>query len=987
MVAIVLFSIFLNLVTCLSLSIFLIFTKNKYKSFTLFNMNLVMWSLFYALSITAETPEKSLLYNRLCSFFIVFIPYLAFNFCTELANYKVKKSLKNFNLICAILLGALMFTPLLIKSVKPYLSFKFIPDITLAYYLLPLYYTINVVCGHIILYKAIKTDIKNRFIFIGFVIGFSGGTTNLFPYMGIPVYPLGNFLISVYCPLIAYAIIKHRLFDISVVISEGITRLLTLITIGASYFILTFIYHKLIPDSNSVTDNIFYISFLLAAFESYNFLMKKFHSTVHDHIITANSYRYESLLKKLNQELINAAEIDNLWLELNKIFDQEVKMKIKTFAIIKEINSPITNKEKNNLEFFGENILDILTEDFYNHFQNLQLSITDKESPSWLQPVFDHYNKPSSFIPFIAEHKVIGFMLIEKNAGTNYFSYNDLVLFDNLTFQIGIIIDRIKVYQEISLQKQKFLEEKAKSLKSLAGTIAHEMRNPLNSIINALDYIRISLPNRPNPDSTANIEYKIDKDNLTEIYNTIDQSGTIITRGNKIIDSILANMRGEGIEINKFTRISAVKEIKNAINDFGYKNIEDKKLIETNLSQDFEFFGDRDLFIYIIFNLIKNSLYYKDKEGFKIKIRTEQGFSQNTVIIKDYGPGIPEEKLPTLFKSFMTSGKEGGTGLGLSFCKRTMTSFEGNIECNSKLGEWTEFKLTFPLYSSSEIREIQHKVLKQKRILIVDDDEISYLTIKQFISDSVQVVDLAIDGKEALEMIAANQYDLILMDIEMPIMNGYEATKIIRTGNSTNITKSIVVNYNKVPIIAITSLDANISKERALFFGMNDFIHKPFTRDIINNIIDKWFFEEKLEENPRSLNNLSRYALGKTILITDDEETNLKFTGRFLENFGFKVQRAANGEQAINILDQENCDLILMDTQMPIMNGFEAAKSIRKGEVFKNFKNFKRIPILALTGDNSEEALVKALEHGMNDLISKPISPSALVDVVKNYLI
>ncbi len=531
--------------------------------------------------------------------------------------------------------------------------------------------------------------------------------------------------------------------------------------------------------------------------------------------------------------------------------------------------------------------------------------------------------------------------------------------------------------------------EKSEILKSLAGSIAHEMRNPLNSIINAVDYIRISLPNRPVTDliSGPNIEYKIDKANLIEIYNAIDQSGVIIKRGNKIIDSILANMRGEGIEMSKFTRITASQEIKNAINDYGYKNMSDKRLIDVNLNDDFEFFGDRDLFVYILFNLIKNSLYYKDKEGFKIEITTKKEASRNIIKVKDYGPGISTEKIGQIFQSFFSSDKEGGTGLGLSFCKRTMASFRGDIKCSSEFGKWTEFELSFPLYKSAEIKEIQSKILKQKKILIIDDNDICSMTIKHILSDSVKLVDIAINGERGLEKISKERYDLIFMDVEMPVLNGYETTKIIRSGNYKNIDKSIVINYDKVPIIATTSLSEGISKERAMFFGMNDFIHKPVNREVISKTIDKWFFTEKLGDNPKSLANLSKYALGKTMLLVDDEETNLKFSSRFLENFGFKVHTAKNGQEAIELLEKETCDMVLMDAKMPVIDGFEATRIIRDGTRFKNFKNFKKIPIIALTGDTDKETFKRANDCGMNTLIGKPILPAALVNIVKNYLI
>jgi two-component system CAI-1 autoinducer sensor kinase/phosphatase CqsS len=526
-------------------------------------------------------------------------------------------------------------------------------------------------------------------------------------------------------------------------------------------------------------------------------------------------------------------------------------------------------------------------------------------------------------------------------------------------------------------------EEKAKALKSLAASIAHEMRNPFNSIINSIGYIKILLPKKPiatyNNKSTL---HQITTKNLIEIYNTIEQSDVIINRGNKIIDSILDNIQGKEIEVKKFGRVLAVKAIQKAVNDFGYENIEDKKLIKLNFESDFEFFGDEDLFIYILFNLLKNSLYYKNKPDFAIEITTKNTTTHNIVTVKDYGVGIEKSKIKEIFESFITSGKEGGTGLGLDFCRRTMMSFKGEIKCESELGKWTEFSLIFPLYNSQLINNIKAAILKEKRILTVDDQDINRLVIKRPLTNLVDIVDEATNGREALEKINQNQYDLIFMDIEMPVMNGYEAAKNIRNHNSELLSKETIINYQKVPIIAVTSLLAETAKEKALFFGMNDFVQKPIRKEILIELLEKWFFIEEKFEN----NNLLTSVSNNSILVVDDEKFNLKYNCKLLENFGFKVKTALNGEEAAKILDLESCDLILMDIHMPLVNGFKATKRIREGSVFKNFKNFKSIPILGLSGNNDEETLIKSKESGMNTLIGKPILPDQLVEIIKNYL-
>ncbi len=523
-------------------------------------------------------------------------------------------------------------------------------------------------------------------------------------------------------------------------------------------------------------------------------------------------------------------------------------------------------------------------------------------------------------------------------------------------------------------------QEKSKTLKSLAGFIAHEMRNPLNSIINAIGYIKISLPSKPLNQDHDSIHQITTKD-LVEIYNAIDQSDLTIKRANKIIDSILSNVQGRDTNVNKFALVSASKVVEEAINSFGYSDITDKNFININLVTDFKFFGDQDLFIYVLFNLIKNSLCYKNRSNFRIEITVAAEKDRNFIKIKDHGPGIPKEKVAEIFESFITEGKEGGTGLGLAFCKRVMNSFKGNIICQSEFGKSTEFILIFPFYDSKIINEIKDKILKQKRILVVDDEAVNRLIVKKAVDDLV-LADEATNGQEALKKIANNQYDLIFMDIEMPKMNGYEATKNIRDPRSKFLSQEVVINYQKVPIVAITSLAAEIAEQRALFFGMNDFVAKPINKKILLDLLDKWFFAN----NDVVMGNLAFATKGKTILIVDDENVNLKYSAKILESFDFKVKTAMNGKEAIEILDQENCDLVLMDINMPVLDGYESVKLIRKGNSSNNFDNYKLIPIVGLSGDNSQEVIEKTKESGMNDLICKPISPENLVKVISMWL-
>jgi len=210
-------------------------------------------------------------------------------------------------------------------------------------------------------------------------------------------------------------------------------------------------------------------------------------------------------------------------------------------------------------------------------------------------------------------------------------------------------------------------QEKIEQLKSLAGSIAHETRNPLAAIQGCCELV---------------------KDNLNQAIELIDLMAVSSNRGLAIISVILQNIRDEEIDKSKFTNLSIANVVNSAIREFAFENEEEKNLVSANLESDFEFCGDETLMIFVLFNLLKNSLHYKAK----INIWLDD---KKRLYFKDNGVGIPADKLESIFDSFFTSNKKGGTGLGLPFCKRVMKAFGGDISCKSKEGKFTEFVLNF----------------------------------------------------------------------------------------------------------------------------------------------------------------------------------------------------------------------------------------------------------------------------------------------------
>jgi len=527
----------------------------------------------------------------------------------------------------------------------------------------------------------------------------------------------------------------------------------------------------------------------------------------------------------------------------------------------------------------------------------------------------------------------------------------------------------------VSHRKQSAHKTKISLLKSLSGSIAHEMRNPLNSITNAIASVHAKLPEKPDVDS-ASESYNISHSGLVSIHHVIEESSNTLNRANKIIDSILTSMQGGEVSTKNFVRIKATDAIKAAVNSFPYSDPVEKKLVSVNETQNFDFFGDRDLFFYVLFNLLKNSLYYKSKRDFCIEITSESIPSTNFIRIRDTGPGIPKNKRELIFDNFYTSNKKEGNGLGLSFCRRVIESFGGKIVCNSKEGEWTEFTITLPKYDSKKVQDIKTNILRGKRILITDDQISNRLILSKYLSEMACQYDLAENGKQAMALLSENRYDLIFMDFEMPLLNGDKVVKFIRSAQ--DIDPSLAFHYLQTPIIGITSLPEAEATARGRNCGMNEVLAKPIKSPDIKRTIERYFFSELSFIK----NDQEEILSGKRILLVDDNETSRKFMSMVLKHYGCTVEQAIHGRDAINTLEEEDFDLVLMDVEMPVMNGIEATKAIRSGENFNRFSFFNTIPIIGLTGNTDEQSSLKMKEAGMNYHLGKPVFKDELISAI-----
>lgn len=545
------------------------------------------------------------------------------------------------------------------------------------------------------------------------------------------------------------------------------------------------------------------------------------------------------------------------------------------------------------------------------------------------------------------EDSLINQEILQKYEIDGYFT-------ENTTSQSRIeiaIIAAIRSYEQIINTKN--------LLKSLAGSIAHEVRNPLNAISMITGQMGQHIAELPKEISSKK-----------ELQDLASMASISLKRANQIIDMTLEDIRYEMIDKRNFANIKASKAITSALKEYGYKNELERSRVsfKKDIKNDFSFRGDETIFIYIIFNIIKNSLYYLKKSSdlsIEVSIRKSSDSGKfNEIIITDSGPGISASKLKTIFHSFVTSGKKGGTGLGLPFCRRAMKSFNGDISCESKLGEFTSFILSFPAESTSKSKSLVKEKRAINKILIVDDQEVNLLITRNIIEESLGDVlcYTALNGFQAIEKFKQEQPDLVFMDIQMPVMNGYEATKEI---------KKIDVN---IPIIAYTSLESLDSQKQANKAGIDHYITKPISHNILIRTINKWLMSDSNIFNDGVA--LRKVLENKRALLADDQEINNLILSKVLQDqFGMKTDLVSNGESLVekfqaNVQDGSPYDIILTDIHMePGMDGVEASRQVRDYEIINKLKY--KTPIIAITGDDDRNLVRRLFKNGIDDYSKK----------------
>lgn len=386
-----------------------------------------------------------------------------------------------------------------------------------------------------------------------------------------------------------------------------------------------------------------------------------------------------------------------------------------------------------------------------------------------------------------------------------------------------------------SIKKGRLVAARNTALTALAGSIAHELRNPLAQVKFSLESVQRKLPLSEGgapPKALAAQDVHGIQDHLAQGLRAVDQ-------GQQVIAMTLNEVSARPLDRSQFRPLSAAAVTHRAVADYCFASARERERVRVVVRQDFVFQGDEIAYLFVLFNLIQNALYYfAGHPAAALDITVEAG----CVRVRDTGPGIAPEALPYLFSAFHTEGKAQGTGLGLAYCKRTLEAFGGEIRCASELGAYTEFTLHLPVLSGQEYpmpmgssvdraEEGQHPpvgsptrvadddaVLAGRTVLLVEDSEINRTMLRRMLEgEGLQVLE-AEHGRMALDICqtSGTGIHLVLMDMHMPGWDGLQTTRALRA----------LPAMAQVPVLALTGHVDEAVQAQARAAGMNECLEK-----------------------------------------------------------------------------------------------------------------------------------------------------------------